>query len=55
MAVHHYACFRDMCCTLATIVVGPSGLPLFILLPGALEAMKTTVGLQIPEKIHEAE
>jgi O-antigen/teichoic acid export membrane protein len=32
-----------------------SGLPLFILLPGALEAMKTTVDLQIPEKTHEAE
>ena len=32
-----------------------SGLPLFILLPDALEAMKTTVGLQILEKTHEAE
>ena len=32
-----------------------SGLPLFILLPQALEAMKTTVGPQLPEKISEAE
>lgn len=32
-----------------------SGLPLFILLPQALEAMQTTVGSQLPEKTLEAE
>jgi hypothetical protein len=32
-----------------------SGLPLLILLPQALEAMQTTVGSQIPERISEAE
>ena len=32
-----------------------SGLPLFILLPQALEAMRTTVGPQTPERTHEAE
>jgi O-antigen/teichoic acid export membrane protein len=32
-----------------------SGLPLFILLPQALEAMRTTVGSQTPERTSEAE